>query len=209
MSSEPIDSGNPYAAPQAVVADAAAPATDAFYVVSARKFTLLFFMTGGVYQVYWFYRHWRHYRAHSGEAMLPIMRALFSIFFTHSLTRRIDDVIRHGVHHHRWSPSVIATLVVILQLVSNGLERMAARSFGSPTTDVLSLLSLLPLGGALWVIQSAANIACGDPQGRRNANLTAANYAWIALGALFWAFALVGLLAPETIVIEEAATQAP
>lgn len=209
MSSEPINSGNPYAPPQAVVADTATPATDAFYVVSARKFTLLFFMTCGVYQIYWFYRHWRQYRAHSGESVLPIVRALFSIFFTHSLTGRIDDVIRQGVHRHRWSPSVIATLVVILQIISNGLERMAARSFGSPTTDVLSLLSLLPLGGALWVIQSAANAACGDPRGRRNAKLTAANYAWIALGLLFWIFALVGLLAPDTIMMEEAATQAP
>lgn len=198
MSSEQIDHPNPYAAPEANVADAV-PDLDMFYVISARKFALLFFATLGVYQVYWFYRHWQQYRLRTGERLLPVVRALFSIFFTHSLARRIDDGIRRGTRHVRWSPSVVATLFVILQILSNGLDRMAARSIGSPTTDVLSLLILLPVGWTLWSIQSAANTACQDPDGAGNARLSAANHAWIVFGLLWWALVCFGLFLPDDI----------
>lgn len=196
MSAEQIDPANPYAPPQAVVADAAWTSVDAFYVVSARKFALLFLATVGLYQLYWFCRHWQQYRVHTGERLWPVARAVFSIFFTHALAGTIDDTIRRSVHRHAWSPSLIATIFVILQIASNVLDRMAWRSIGYPVTDVLSLLILLPLGAVLWSIQSAANTACGDPNGAANARLSGANYAWIAFGALLWVMVGIGLILP-------------
>ena len=56
-----------------------------FYVVSARKFWLLFLLTGGIYCVAWFYKNWAHFkRATKDDDIWPGPRAVFHIFFVHS-----------------------------------------------------------------------------------------------------------------------------
>ena len=187
---------NVYAAPAAEIHVPGDIDDAEFYLVGRRKFLLLYLFTLGVYQIYWFYRHWKHYRRYHHGSLWPIPRAIFAIFFTHALAGHIDRALTRTGARHRWSPMAVATYFVLFAIVSNILDRLSWREVGSPYTDWASLLMLLPLAAAMLAIQGAANAACGDPAGQRNARLTAANWIWLILGGAFWALALLGILLP-------------
>lgn len=177
---------NLYAPPASQVVDPAPVATGAaFYVVAPFKFCLLFFATLGAYQLYWFYMQWTRYRRHSGETLWAVPRTIFAIFYTHALARRIDKVLRERGERYDWSPSATATLFVIAQIASTASDRWAAR-MASPLADFLSIAMLIPIGLCVMALQKAANRASGDPQGEANRRLSAANYVWLAVGALLW-----------------------
>lgn len=53
------------------------PAGHTFYVVSVKKFALLFSVTMGSYVLVWFYEHWKHYRKKTGHKVQPAFRAIF------------------------------------------------------------------------------------------------------------------------------------
>jgi hypothetical protein len=187
-------SHNPYAPPIADITPTA-QGDDAphFYVVSQTKFLVLFFATMSVYSVYWFYRHWRVYRDVKNDiGIWPIPRGIFSIFFAHSLFRVIDERLKTIRAGYIWSPSALATGWVVLSILSNILSRIATR-MDSIGLDLLSVALILPLAFCLLGAQKAANRACGDVDGESNNTFTAANYAWIALGLIFWLASLWGL----------------
>jgi len=91
--------------------------------------------------------------------------------------------------------------VTILQ---NVLDRLAARSIGSPSTDIISTALVFAVPWLLLKAQRAINFACDDPNGDGNSSLTLANWIWMVLGGLLWLLALFGLyvifFAPELLV---------
>jgi hypothetical protein len=175
-----------------------------FYVVSLRKFALLFFMTLGGYQLYWFYKNWDCFKdrvpaaSAFGTTIWPVPRALFSIFFVHSLFRVVKQHAPDNARVAAWQNGTHATLVVVLIILSNGLSRMSDRFGDAFWIDLWSLLILLPLGYAMRAAQEMINMACGDPEGATNATLTTANYVWIVLGAIAWVTILIGLFSFST-----------
>lgn len=192
---------NPYAPPDARIAEVAANGEAAiappFYVVSSRKFLLLFFGTVGIYSVYWFWRHWKLHKIDKTLDIWPVPRAIFQIFFAHSLNREVDHLIQRKRLRFDWSPGGLATLFVVASLVSGVADRLSWNGIGSPISDLVSLATLLPVGYCLLRTQQAANVACEDPAGDTNHRLTVANYAWLAVGALWWLLVAVGLMLPE------------
>ena len=189
---------NFYAPPQAQIADPVdAIKVAPFYIVSERKYLLLFFATLGMYSLYWFWRHWKLHKIDKNLKIWPAPRAVFQIFFAHSLNREIDFLLERNQQRFVWSPNALATVFVVFTIVSNIADRLSWRGIGSPYSDLVSLATLLPLGYCLFRTQRAANIACGDPDAVENRHLTAANYLWLTLGMLFWALILLGLMLPE------------
>lgn len=186
---------NVYAPPASNVVDAAPDGVnDDFYVVAPFKFCLLFFVTLGLYQLYWFYMQWARYRRRTGATVWPLARTIFAIFFTHSLAQRLDEAVRARGASYAWSPSAAATIYVIAQIASSVFDRLSAREIGSPLTDLISIALLAPIGLSLLRLQRAANHASGDPRGDSNRHLTAANYVWLVIGALLWLMLLFGLV---------------
>lgn len=183
--------------------EVATPLADArlgplFYVVSLRKFAILFFVTLGGYQLYWFYKNWNCFKdrvpaaSEVGTTIWPVPRALFSIFFVHSLFRTVK---RHAPDNARvaaWQNGAHATLVVVLLIVSSGLSRLSNR-YDLFWLNLASIVILLPLGLALGRAQQMVNMTCGDPDGATNATLTTANYVWIVLGTIAWLLVLFGI----------------
>lgn len=78
---------NPYAPPQAPVADVAEipdAGADAppFFPVSRLKLLVMFFSTLGLYQMYWLYKNWKMVRLRTDEKnIMPFWRAFFGVFF--------------------------------------------------------------------------------------------------------------------------------
>jgi hypothetical protein len=185
---------NPYAPPVAVVSDVVdINERDRFYVVGARKFFLLYFLTLGLYRFYWSYKHWANLRARSGEPMWPVARAIFAIFFMHSLTEEIDHTLKRANVHHAWDPRGLATTWVVMAVASSICDRLAGKEIGSPITDLVAIVLLVPMGLAVWRIQDAANRACGQPDGASNRQFTGLNWFWMVLGGLWWVIVVVGL----------------
>lgn len=182
---------NPYAPPAAPLDDVGNEAAP-FYVVGAAKFVVLYLATLGTYALYWFYRNWRLNKEATGEDMWPVARAIFSIFFIHALFRRVEQRLDAAGRRLDWNPEAQATLLVVLLVVSNVLDRVSARIETAGVLDVLSLVLLLPLAVVFLKAQAAINLACGDAAGDGNRRLTAANYLWIAIGGVLWVLILVG-----------------
>ena len=166
-----------------------------FYVVSKLKFTVLYLATVGLYEVYWFYANWHNYRKVTGEKVLPILRAIFYVFFTHSLFLKVDAHLKYQEIEFHWRPRWLATLFVIVVVVGNILDRLSVREIGSPLTDILSLVLLVPALLIALKAQEAINLGQDDPDGRSNCRFSVYNYLWIALGAAFWILISAGLLA--------------
>jgi hypothetical protein len=190
---------DPYAAPTATVADLAeAPAASRFYVVSSLKFWSLYAATFGLYGFYWVYRQWADVKRATKGDEWPVMRAIFAVFFIHPLTAEIDQVLTRAQIRRDWHPQLLATLLVVAIIAGRVLDRLAdPNEFG--VLDGISV-ALLPVVGALqWRIQLAANAACEDPEGTRNARFTVANFVWIGLGGLMWLLLGLSLVALATL----------
>ncbi|EAR59985.1 hypothetical protein [Neptuniibacter caesariensis] len=188
---------NPYAAPAAELKDAGSDSdvkSGDFYVVGVTKFTILFFATFALYPLYWFYRNWRAHKEATNANIWPVPRAIFSIFFTHSLFSIIDASLKSTGKSYNWKPSLVATLYVVFSIVSHMLDRLSMKEIGSPLTDVLSLAILPALYYPLLIAQKAVNQLEGDPEGEANQSLTVPNFLWMLLGIIFWALAIFGLL---------------
>ncbi|HEX7261717.1 MAG TPA: hypothetical protein VF258_07870, partial [Luteolibacter sp.] len=151
----------------------------------------------GIYQIYWFYQNWRLHKQMTGEKIWPLPRAIFSVFFVHALFREANNQRdRASVQLPAWNHSQQATVLVLLLIISNVIDRLSSQSVGSPITDYLSLLLLFPVVACLASAQQKINEACGDPLGESNSKFTAANFFWMVLGGLLWALVGFGLFFP-------------
>lgn len=187
-------SDNPYKVPDSDLEVNTDDSQKMFYVVSKQKFALLFFSTLGIYLLYWFYKNWQMFKESSGKSIWPVPRAIFSIFFTHSLFREVDSVLNNNNKKFDWKPETLATIYVIFAIASQVLDRMAIKEIGSPYTDLLSILILPVIYLVLAKSQEAINLSQNDPEGQSNSTYTAANYVWIVLGLLLWAMVLFGFI---------------
>jgi hypothetical protein len=189
---------NLYAPPAAVVADVPdVVEVKPFYVVGKMKFLVLFFLSLGFFQFVMYYLHWARFKRATKMRMWPIARAIFAVFFIHSLTEEVDHKLQRGDIRHPWSPRRSATVVVVLLLLDRVLGRVPEDVMSENAAVSLSIAMLLPLGWFLWQIQGAANAASGDPEGESNRQLTWINWLWIVLLALGWVLVGVGLSLPD------------
>lgn len=187
---------NPYATPTADLADTPGEVSrPPFYVVGTLKFLLLYIATVGMYSLYWFYKNWSNYKEETRQDIWPLPRAIFSIFFIHALFRAVDERLRASGKSFPWSPGTYATLLVVLTIASSALDRIAGNTDTIGALDVAALLIILPLAFVTLRAQGAINLACDDPAGTGNSRLTGLNILWLAIGAMFWIFITIGLMA--------------
>ncbi|MFT5162307.1 MAG: hypothetical protein ACI9FJ_000875 [Alteromonadaceae bacterium] len=182
-----------YKTPDAQITPEVPDNEEAYYVVSGKKFLVLFISTLGIYKVYWFYKQWQLYRDHYSSKVWPVPRAIFSIFFTHQLFREVEHSLGEKQLKYSWNPASIATLYVVFTIVESITSRLSQKEIGEPITDIISTLVLPIIAWSLYEGQLAMNLACGDPQGHSNSQFTPLNYLWILLGSVVWLLVLVGL----------------
>jgi len=58
-------------------------------LVSWKKFMILFFLSAGLYGLWWMYKSWKFFKERGMYDILPAARAIFAIFFAYSLFRKI------------------------------------------------------------------------------------------------------------------------
>ena len=150
---------NVYAAPSANFDERLdSDAEDRFYVVSTRKMLILFFATFGLYQLHWNFQNWQLHKRATGESVWPLPRAIFAIFFTHSLYREIAAYDSTGGRRN-WDSDVHASGMVFLLFIGYVLSWVGTNS---TFLDVASILLLIPAGLLLKSVQVEVNIRSGD-----------------------------------------------
>jgi hypothetical protein len=163
---------------------------DSFYIVSPTKLALLFIFTMGIYTLYWHYKNWNQYKKSHDDTIWPIPRAIFSIFFTHSLYENISIQLQEKQSNRQWDHAFHATILVISSITMNICDRLAYKEIGMPYTEIMGF-ALLPI--VLWQLfrtQILINEACEDHKGESNAQLTPLNFVWMLVGSALWALTI-------------------
>lgn len=171
----------------------------AFFPVAEGKLINLYILSFGLYGVYWFYKNWKLQQQYMDKKIYPLLRAIFSIFFIHSLFKRIDRSATQLEPQHRFKANVLATLFVLTIIMSHVLDRL---SVSTQLTAVLpknwiivaSLMLFLFSSYPLVKVQATVNRINHDMLGYLNHKYSLANYALILFGGIFWLLLGLGLL---------------
>ncbi len=188
-------SENVYQTPDADLVTGTEADAQKFYVVSRLKLSLLFLSTFSAYSVYWFYVNWKNYKVKTGDDVSPALRAIFYIFFTHALFDRVQDELDSKGLSFTWAKGMLATIFVILSLLSSVVDRLVTDLVEQP---ILQLASFGFLPFMLFIMlkaQDAINLSQDDPEASTNRQFTLANYAWMIFGILLWTLILIGVFA--------------
>ena len=170
-----------------------------FFPVSEDKLMTLYILSFGLYGVYWFYKNWKCQEHLMDKKIYPLWRAIFSIFFTHSLFKRIDQQASHLEQRHHFKANALATFFVFTIVASNVIDRVTmniamldnvSNSFIIITSLALLLLSTYPL----LRVQSTVNRINNDMLGYLNHRYSLANYVMMVIGTVIWLLIAVGLL---------------
>lgn len=184
---------NVYAPPQASLESEARPPRG-FFSVSRHKFLVLFIATQGLYSVHWFFQNWQAYKRTNGVRIWPMLRALFAIFFVHSLFRKVNQRLLSRGASYPWRPALQAWLWIGLPILGAILARMIARVVGEGGADATGLLMVPVLAFVMLPAVMATNAAANDPDGEGNQHYGIANYVWIVLGVLMWLLTVVKIV---------------
>ena len=186
---------NMYKAPEANLENQSAEGESSqFYIVSIKKFWILFVCTQGSYLLYWMYKNWQLIKSQTKLSCWPVARAIFSIFFFHSLYRRVDSTLEKNGKDSTWKLNGLATATVVIFIVERIVDRVSSKMDSIGVLDIVSLLFVFVTGGIISKAQKSINTASGDELGESNSHLSALNIIWILLGLGLWVFVISALL---------------
>jgi len=88
-------------------------------IISVPKFLLLNFLSFGLYSIWWMYHVWRFLKYENKLDVMPVWRAIFSIFFVYSLFKRILNFAwQLNTKTDTYSSVLLATLFVTLNILA-------------------------------------------------------------------------------------------
>lgn len=164
-----------------------------FFEISKDKLLIMSLGTFGLYGLYWMHQNWSRYNQREGASTWPIARAIFSIFFIHSLFSHIEAHYRRQSEPLPYALGRYATLYVLTALLSL-IPSPSNPAMEGIVSALIAMISTASISFVLVKAQQIVNLANGDAQGATNHTLTAANFAWLTVGIVLWALTLFGLL---------------
>ena len=170
-------------------------ADTAYFSVSLSKFRNMYLLTFSFYCIYWFYKQWQLQNKYSSPNVMPIARAIFALFFTHSLVGRVKCSMENKNVSGSKSLSLYATAFVILIILSNVFSKMAGTGEYPYYFDFIWVVFLYFSSFPLIEIQDNINALKGDPLGKKNSNYTWQNVVIMITGGMIWVLFIIGLLA--------------
>lgn len=107
-------------------------------------FCLLSFFTFGLYTIYWFYKCWCFFEESYEWDIYPVWRAIFTIFFTHSLLETINDLAIEKGHSGISRINTYATGYVVVAIVQRLLDQTIPTSLALLPLLLMPFLFLVP-----------------------------------------------------------------
>ena len=170
---------------------------DHYYVVSMRKFTVLFIGTMGMYQLYWFYRMFKSMEVVQDRKLLPIFRTLLSFIFVLGLFNFIYRAERNCENSREWRPDFLAGVFVGSWAVQM-LVILGSSSLPATVYFLIQLLAFFAQFYAVYQVQLAVNRIAKDPFGQVNPRMTTTNLLWVLFGTFLWADAALKIYLHQT-----------
>ena len=174
--------------------------TPEFFPVAEGKLITLYILSFGLYGVYWFYKNWKLQQPKMDKKISPSLRAIFSIFFTHALFRRINERAGNLEQKHKFNANALATLFVGAVIISNLFDRVSMNTgiiagMTNSTVIISSVIIFILSAYPLVTVQATVNRINNDMLGYLNHKYSIWNYLLITLGAISWLMFGMGLLA--------------
>ncbi|MDH5765331.1 MAG: hypothetical protein OEZ38_04875 [Gammaproteobacteria bacterium] len=185
---------NIYSAPESDLNDGLALESGVmFFPTSQIKLIVLYISTFGMYPIYWFYKNWKLQKDKFGQAVIPALRSIFYIFFTHSLFRKIEVAADDKDIKVVWGGSSLATIFVLLTVLTNFLDVFTRNTDEIGMVDYIGLLMIFIILWPLYVIQGVVNRVNNDPEGKLNSSYSFYNIIFIVLGIPVWLLIIIGV----------------
>jgi len=131
-----------------------------YYSISLKRMLFFSIVTLGLFKPYWFYKNWKAIKQAENSKIIPLIRALFSVFFCYSFFKRVDKSAKHFGYSNYFSPIVLTLVYVILVIIANFIPLPEESSNSSLLSSPLSFslfiagsLSIIPL----LLVQKASN----------------------------------------------------
>lgn len=172
--------------PEWVEAEKALAVEAPFFAVGIRKLVVMSVFTFGLYVVIWMYLHWHTIKAREESDIWPLPRALFSIFFIHSLMTEIESFAAERKLMLSFPKGALTTLYVLLSIAGNMRTPYWVLGFGSLIPVVMIQRQVNALHQALGVTSD------------RNETLRGWNWVFIIASSVLMLLALLGFMLPET-----------
>lgn len=185
-----LDKSNIFAPPQTIAAPFQNSADVVeFFTVAPKKMLIMSIGTLGLYLVYWFFRQWKAQQIAHQLNVMPRMRAIFSIFFTHSLLRRVHEAaaarnVADGFEKYDRLASTFVGLYVFSTILS--YSGGVAKGWMNTLFVIGYLAALIYSFMPLIETQRVINQLNHDPDGQANHALTGANIGWLIFGGVLW-----------------------
>ncbi len=174
----------------------------AYFSISISKLRNMYLLTFGLYCIYWFYKHWKLQNTYSAPSVMPLVRAIFAIFFTHSLAHRIKLSMENKKIPGSKSLSLFATLFVVLVILTNIFSKLAGTGDYPYYFDYIWLALLYFSVMPLVEIQDKVNALKSDPLGLANSNYNWQHILIIILGSIMWLLVILGIIATTLGLVE-------
>lgn len=157
-----------------------------FFVISVKKFMVLYFMTMGLYSIVWFYEHWKQYQLATGIKVWPAVRAFFGAIMIFSLFSKVQKSLSESGRAYEWSPVVRGTLIFAITVACIIFSLIGNATFIPAWLIVANLMVLGVIGFLLAGAQRAINFLETDPEGHGNSTLSFANGIWVGVFGYLW-----------------------
>ncbi len=163
-----------------------------YFAISKQRLILFSILTLGIYQIYWFYKNWKAVKkteGQNGSSYWPFWRAVFAVFFCHSLFKKVLESAKSHAYQNPYSPGWLATGYILLLLISNGLFRMDLQDIG--VWFVIVFLTFIPL----LPVQKAINFNNGKINGHKELkkDFSGAEVAVIVFGIIWSLLIFIGM----------------
>jgi hypothetical protein len=154
------------------------------FPVATAKFVVLSSVSFGIYELYWIYQNWIRIRRTSGDLVSPFWRTFFAPVFAFSLFARICVMAEEQGIPADWSPNVLATLYLVLCLMSLLPDPWWLMS-------IAAFVPMLPVQQTAQRINARHAASATEPP---NAHYSAGNIVTIVAGILVFVLLIIGFV---------------
>lgn len=159
-------------------------------IISLNKFIFLSIISFGTYEIWWIYKAWRFYQQKENLDIMPAGRAIFSIFFLHSLFSKILDFAKEKEYKDSFSATSLFVGFIVASLLAQLPEPFWLIS-------LVSFIFLIPPFKALnFAKQNSTDFIVSE-----QISFSGRQILLIAIGILFWGLILLGLYIKETYTV--------
>ena len=156
-----------------------------YFAVGIEKLVALSICSGGIYELYWFYKNWKLVEARYETKISPFWRAFFAVFWCYPLFKNVAEVAKSREVKIDWQPGLLALGWIVVTL---------AWQLPDPLWLVsnLAVFFLIPFQKTVATLN--ASVA---PSHAQNRGLSGWNVLLIVVGGLSWVLLGLDLVYPE------------